>query len=72
MSLYDIVTEYVDCKCTLTFIVDSLQNVWTPFHAACQEGHDQVVDLLLQAGASVDQETEVRCGVGQDCVCETE
>ena len=69
MSLYDIVTEYVDFKCTLIFIVDSLQNGWTPFHAACHERHDQVAELLLQAGASVELETKVRCGVGQYCVC---
>ena len=49
-----------------------LQNGWTPLHVASQEGHDQIVELLLQAGASVDQETEVKCGVGQDGVCETE
>ena len=60
------VTEHVDILLTL------LQDGWTPFHAACQEGHDQVAELLLQAGASVDQETEVRGGVGQDCVCDTE
>ena len=63
MSLYDIITEYVDCKCTLIFIIDSLQNGWTPFHAASQEGHDQVVELLLQAGSSVDQKAKVRWGV---------
>ena len=50
MSLYDIVTEYFDCKCTSIFIVDSLQNGWTPFHAASQEGHDQVVELLNWKG----------------------
>ena len=49
-----------------------LQDGWTPLHAACQEGHDEVAELLLQAGASVDQETEVRCGDGQDWVCDTE
>ena len=57
---------YIDLYCLIL-----LQDGWTPFHAASQEGHDQVVELLLQAGASVDQETEVRCGVGQDCVCKT-
>ena len=48
------------------------QNGWTPFHDACQEGHYQVAELLLQAGASVEQETKVRLGVGQDCVGDTE
>ena len=33
---------------------------WTPFHAACHEGHAQVAEMLLQAGASVELETEVR------------
>ena len=32
---------------------------WTPFHAACHEGHVQVAELLLQAGASLEKETEV-------------
>ena len=44
----------------------------TALHAACQEGHYQVAELLLQAGASVDQETEVRWSGDQDCICETE
>ena len=44
------------------------QDGWTPLHVACQEGHVQVAELLLQAGASVEQETEVRWGVGQDWV----
>jgi len=29
-------------------------------HAASQEGHDRVLHLLIQAGANVEQETEVR------------
>ena len=33
----------------------------TPLYLASQEGHIQVTELLLQAGASVDQENEVRC-----------
>ena len=48
------------------------QDGWTPLHAACQEGHVQVAELLLQAGASVEQETEVRWSVGQDCAGDTE
>ena len=67
MSLYDIVTEYVDYKCTLICIVDS-QGGCTLLHYACQEGHYQVAELLLQAGASVELETKVRWSVGQDCV----
>ena len=49
-----------------------LQDGWTPFHAACQEGQYQVAELLLQAGTSVEQKTKVRQGVGRDCVCDTE
>ena len=45
-------------------IVDSFTG-WV-LYAACQEGHDQVAELLLQAGASVNQKTEMRWGVGQD------
>ena len=33
----------------------------TPLYLASQEGHIQVAELLLQAGASVDKEKEVRC-----------
>ena len=32
-------------------------------HAACQEGHERVAEILLQAGASLEQETKVRWGV---------
>ena len=48
------------------------QDGWTTLHAACREGHVQVAELLLHAGASVEQETEVRWSVGQDCVGDTE
>ena len=56
----------------LTLLLTLSQDGWAPFHAACLGGHDQVAELLLQAGANVDQEAKVRCGVGQDCVCDTE
>ena len=49
--------------CTLIFTVDLSQDGITALHLACFGGHDQVVELLLQAGASVDQKTEVRCGI---------
>ena len=48
------------------------QDGWTPLNVACDKGHYQIAELLLQAGASVEQETKVRWGVGQDCVCDTE
>ena len=33
---------------------------WTALQAAAREGHDRVVDLLLQAGAKVDEYDMVR------------
>ena len=38
------------------------QDGFVALHVACQEGHAQVVELLLHAGASVELETEVRWG----------
>ena len=51
--------------CTLIFTVDLSQNGATALHVASQEGHNQVVELLLQAGASVELETEVRWEISQ-------
>ena len=48
----------------LIFTVDLSQDGTTALHAACLGGHDQVVELLLQAGASVDEKAMVRWGVG--------
>ena len=59
---------YIDQSLLLTL----LQNGFAALHIACQEGHAQVAELLLQAGASVEQETKVRWSVGQDCVGDTE
>ena len=64
------VTEHVDYKCTLIFVLS--QDGFAALHVACQEGHVQVAELLLQAGASMEQETKVRWSVGQDCVDDTE
>ena len=36
-----------------------LQDGFAPIHVACQGGHYQIVELLLQAGASVEQQTKV-------------
>ena len=47
------------------FTVDLSQDGVTALHVACHEGHDQVVELLLQAGASVDQKAEVRWEISQ-------
>ena len=40
-----------------------LQCKWTSLHRASQKGHVQVAELLLQAGASVEQKTVVRWSV---------
>ena len=55
-----VTSDHVDYKCTVIFSVDLSQYGATALHVACQEGHDRVAELLLQAGASVDQKTEVR------------
>ena len=57
---------------TIDFYCWLSQSGFAALHVACQEGHTQVAELLLQAGASVEQETEVRWSVGQDCVGDTE
>ena len=59
---------YIDRSLLLTL----LQNGFAALHIACQKGQAQVAELLLQAGASVEQETKVRWSVGQDCVGDTE
>ena len=45
---------------TCLFVISLPKDGWTSFHAVCHEGHVQVAELLLQAGASVEKETEVR------------
>ena len=55
-----VTSDHVDYKCTLIFTVDLSQDGATALHLACLGGHDQVVDLLLQAGACVDQKAKVR------------
>ena len=45
-----------------------LQGGFSALHVACQEGHYQVAELLLQAGASLEQETEVRCYIVRLCL----
>ena len=63
-----VTSDHVDYKCTLIFTVDFSQVGATALHAACLQGHDRVAELLLQAGASVDQETKVRWESVKLCV----
>ena len=49
---------------------DIILSGWQAYYV--EEGHYQVAELLLQAGASVELEAKVRWSVGQDCVCDTE
>ena len=51
------INVYIDLYCS--------QDGDTALHLACLGGHNQVVGLLLQAGACVDQETEVRWEISQ-------
>ena len=59
-----VTSDHVDYKCTLIFTVDLSQDETAALHAACPQGHDRVAELLLQAGASVDEKAKVRCRVG--------
>ena len=36
-----------------------IQDGYSPLHNASQEGHDVIVETLLQAGATVDLQTKV-------------
>lgn len=36
-----------------------VQNGWTPLHMSSQEGHVDVVSVLIEANAHVNQKTEV-------------
>ena len=42
-----------------TCVLVTFQEGWTPLHLACQSCHDDVVRLLVAAGAAVDQRDEV-------------
>jgi ankyrin repeat protein len=36
-----------------------LQEKWTPLHFACQGGHEEVVRILLAAGALLEVQSDV-------------
>ena len=40
-----------------------VQDGWTALHAAAQEGHSRVVEMLLEANADVNIKTNVRIAV---------
>ena len=40
-----------------------IQDGYSPLHNASQEGHDGIVERLLQAGATVDIQTKVGLAV---------
>ena len=40
-----------------------IQEGYTPLHNSSQDGHDGIVEILLQAGASVDLQTKVSIDV---------
>ena len=42
-----------------------IQDGYSPLHNASQEGHDGIVERLLQTGATVDLQTKVRIDVTQ-------
>ena len=44
---------------TCTHITMCTQDGGCPLHIASQEGHDRIVEMLLQAGATVDLQTKV-------------
>jgi len=49
-----VLENYSHCLTSLS------QDGFAALHATCQEGHESVADMLLQAGANVEQETKVR------------
>ena len=63
MSYVKYLLLFVTSDCVDYKYVDLSQDGATALHVASQEGHNQVVELLLQAGASVDQKAKVRWGV---------
>ena len=57
------------CVFTWSFTLDSVQTVTTALHAASQEGHCEVVRMLLEAKADVNMKTNVSESCSSDGVC---
>ena len=62
-SLLDTVTHCLMhiccvCMCTCLFL-DPIQKGWTALYIACKKGHDELVKILLQAGADPNIQNEV-------------
>ena len=47
------------CPICATHTHTHTQDGFFPLHDASQEGHDGIVEMLLQAGATVDQQSKV-------------
>ena len=48
-------------------LITPIQNGWTPLHAASQEGHFGIIQLLLKYHAPVDEDNLVRCMNNSNC-----
>ena len=55
------------CTLLLFWCVFIIQNGWTALAAAASNGHEQVVDVLLKAGAKPDIQSKVIECVHADC-----
>ena len=51
-------TDYIRKK-PIGLMCTMLQDGLTPLHCACRSGHEKVVDLMLEKGASVSTKTKV-------------
>lgn len=52
------------CRKMMTIVVS--QDGFAALHAACQEGHYHIAEMLLYAGANVELESKVRWNISLD------